>query len=141
MSLLFARLRARRDASIQRHVDRALAPIPAPEPERTWLFTAAQERTRRAEDATRAMSTHLDAALNRAKANAHTRDLALAANVELERRVRELGQEVVALRHLLERAQAPRGTDRRCSECHNPMPWGTAHYCLRQTEPREDVAA
>jgi hypothetical protein len=134
---LFDRLRAGRDTSIQRHVDLALAP----EPERGNLLAAAQRRTWAAEDATRAMAIQMGAALERLRLATAAHDQVLAENVQLRDQVRELGTEVVALRYLRERAQVPRGTDRRCATCHDPMPFGVAHYCARSAEYREEAAA
>lgn len=102
----------------------------------------AQQRIYTADDSTRAMSTRLDAALDRARLATTARNQALAINAQLTDRVRELGHEVAALRVLLERAQAPRpAVQYCCPECHDPMPFGMAHYCGKTSTYTEGTAA
>lgn len=100
-----------------------------------------RDRTYVAEDAARAMSTRLDAALARGRADRDARDEAEARCTQLVNQNRDLGHEVVALRALLVRAREPRGTDRRCTACQTPMQFGMAHYCPRTSTYTEEVAA
>lgn len=118
-----------------------LSSPPPPAVDLAAQLEAAQQRTYAAEDATRAMQIRLAATIRREQDAGAALGRALIEMESIRDQARQLGSEVAALRTLLVRAQAPRGTDRLCPECHNPMSFGMAHYCPRTSEYTEGVAA
>lgn len=114
---------------------------PPPAVDLAAQLSAAQQRTYAAEDATRAMQIRLAATSRREQDATAELGRALIEMESIRDQARQLGSEVAALRTLLVRAQAPRGADRLCPECHNPMSVGMAHHCPRKSEYTEGVAA
>lgn len=134
---LFERFRSNRQEAVafSRPATAAPATPPPGDPVTVRAYLeAAQRRTVAAEDATRKMSARLASA----KAD---RASAVANATQLRSQVRDLDAEVTTLRRLLADEKAKRGADRRCATCHEPMPWGTSHFCSRRSEYIEEKAA
>lgn len=93
---------------------------------RTWAAEALR-RTWAAEDDARQMT-------NRAT-------LAEAHAVYLTKRLRELTREIAILRQHPFLTTAGTDPGRLCPDCHDPMPFGIAHYCGRNSTYREETAA
>lgn len=97
----------------------------------SWQAEELHRRTWAAEDAARAMATRITTA-------EAERDQAAAEAAHLTSRVAELVREVALLQQQLLQAQGPRRGDRLCPACHDPMPFGVAHYCARNSTYREE---